>query len=179
MDRLKITLDPEQGAKLARLADRMHVQPGTLARSLLSSALDEADPDARNVVELLDRIPARSSARSSGSSGPAPGKPSRSTSSKGPMPRVELAAAAVEDLRTLIRTHGLPADTASRVARSLRPLERFPLLGPELTGRWEGIRFVLGPWRWMLLVYVVLEPGDRGVVVTIQDARSSTAATGF
>jgi len=30
----------------------------------------------------------------------------------------------------------------------------------------------------MLLVYVVLEPGDRVVVVTIQDARSSTAATG-
>ena len=94
------------------------------------------------------------------------------------MARVELAAAAVEDLRTLIRTHSLPADTGSRVARSLRPLERFPLLGPELTGRWEGFRFVLGPWRWMLLVYVVLEPGDRVVVVTIQDARSSTAATG-
>jgi len=91
------------------------------------------------------------------------------------MPRVELAAAAVEDLRTLIRTHSLPADTASRVARSPRPLERFPLLGPELTGRWEGFCFVLGPWRWMLLVYVVLEPGDRVVVVTIQ---GSTAATG-
>src|SRR5215207_10533835 len=57
MDRLNFTLDPEQGAKLARLADRMHVQPGTLARSLLSSALDEADPDAHNVVELLDGIP--------------------------------------------------------------------------------------------------------------------------
>ena len=52
-----ITLDPGQGAKLARPAERMHVQPGALARSLLSSALDEADPDARNVVELLDRIP--------------------------------------------------------------------------------------------------------------------------
>jgi hypothetical protein len=35
----------------------MHVQPGTIARSLLSSALDDADPDARNVVELLDGIP--------------------------------------------------------------------------------------------------------------------------
>jgi hypothetical protein len=57
VDRLNITLDPEQGAKLARLADRMHVQPGTLARSLLSSALDDADPDARNLVELLDGIP--------------------------------------------------------------------------------------------------------------------------
>ena len=57
MERLNITLDPEQGAKLTRLADRMHVQPGTLARSLLSSALDEADPDARNVTELLDGIP--------------------------------------------------------------------------------------------------------------------------
>jgi len=87
------------------------------------------------------------------------------------VPSVELAASAVDDLRTLIRTHSLPADTASRVVRSLRPLERFPLLGPALTGRWEGFRFVLGPWRWMLLVYVVLEPVDRVVVVTLQDAR--------
>jgi hypothetical protein len=57
MDRLNITLDPQQAEKLSRLADRMHVQPGTLARSLLSSAIDEADPDARNVADLLDGIP--------------------------------------------------------------------------------------------------------------------------
>jgi hypothetical protein len=57
VERLNVSLDDEQGAKLARLADRMHVQPGTLARSLLCSALDEADPDARNVVELLDALP--------------------------------------------------------------------------------------------------------------------------
>lgn len=57
VERLNITLDPEQGAKLARLAERMHVQPGSLARSLLSSALDDTDPDARNIVELLDGIP--------------------------------------------------------------------------------------------------------------------------
>ena len=54
MERLNITLDDEPAEKLARLAERMHVQPGTVARSLLSSALDDADPDARNVVELLD-----------------------------------------------------------------------------------------------------------------------------
>jgi hypothetical protein len=57
MERLNLTLDDAQAAKLARLAERMHVQPGTVARSLLSNALDEADPDARNVVELLDGIP--------------------------------------------------------------------------------------------------------------------------
>jgi hypothetical protein len=57
MERLNITLDDEPAAKLARLAERMHVQPGTIARSLLSSALDDADPDARNVVELLDGLP--------------------------------------------------------------------------------------------------------------------------
>jgi hypothetical protein len=91
--------------------------------------------------------------------------------------RVELATAAVEDLETLIRTHSLPADTKARVARSLKPLERFPLLGPELGGRWAGFRFLRGPWRWLLLVYVVIESEDRVVVVTIQDARSSTAAT--
>ena len=93
------------------------------------------------------------------------------------MPAVELAAAAVEDLDTLVRTHSLPTDTRTRVARSLRPLERFPRMGPELGGRWEGFGFLLGPWRWMLLIYVFVEPEDRVVVVTIQDARSSSAAT--
>ena len=57
MERLNITLDDEYAAKLARLAERTHVQPGTIARSLLSTALDEADADARNVVDLLDGIP--------------------------------------------------------------------------------------------------------------------------
>src|ERR671917_653805 len=93
------------------------------------------------------------------------------------MATVELAAAAVEDLDELIRTHSLPADTRQRVKRSLRGLEAFPLMGPELTGRWTGFRFLLGPWRWMLLVYVFIEREDRVVVVTIHDARSSTAAT--
>jgi hypothetical protein len=91
--------------------------------------------------------------------------------------RVELALAAVEDLDSLTRTHSLPADTRARVARSLRALERFPLLGPALSGRWERFRFVLGPWRWLVLVYVYVESDDRVVVVTVQDARSSTAAT--
>jgi hypothetical protein len=93
------------------------------------------------------------------------------------MASVELARAAVEDLDALIRTHSLPPDTRHRVARSLRPLERFPLMGPALSGRWEGFRFLLGPWRWLLLVYVYLEAEDRVVVVTIQDARSAASAT--
>ena len=57
MERLNITLDDEYAEKLARIAERTHVQPGTVARSLLSTALDEADADARSVVELLDGIP--------------------------------------------------------------------------------------------------------------------------
>ncbi len=93
------------------------------------------------------------------------------------MARVELARAAVEDLEDLIRTHSLPADTRARVARSLRGLERFPLMGPALSGPWEGFRFLLGPWRWLLLVYVFIASENRVVVVTIQDARSSAAVT--
>jgi hypothetical protein len=52
-----VTLDSEHAARLTRLAERTHVQEGTLARSLLSMALEEADPDVRNVVALLDGIP--------------------------------------------------------------------------------------------------------------------------
>ena len=55
--RLNVTLDSERAAKLALLADRAHTREGTLARSLLSHAIDEADVDARHAVELLDGIP--------------------------------------------------------------------------------------------------------------------------
>jgi predicted transcriptional regulator len=54
--RVNIVLDDERAAKLRRLAERTHTNAGSLARSLLSSALDEADPDPRNVTDLLDRI---------------------------------------------------------------------------------------------------------------------------
>lgn len=91
------------------------------------------------------------------------------------MTRVELSAAAAEDLERLIFTYSLPADTKERIKRSLRPLERFPLLGAALEGRWSGFRFVLGPWRWIVIVYVYIETGERVVVVTIQDGRSSQA----
>jgi hypothetical protein len=55
--RLNVTLAPEYAVKLSRLAARVHVQEGTLARSLLSTAIDDADPDARSVTEALDAIP--------------------------------------------------------------------------------------------------------------------------
>src|SRR5260370_40811144 len=55
--RLNVTLDPAYAAKLAKMAERTHVNEGTLARSLLSQALDEADPDARHIAELLDGLP--------------------------------------------------------------------------------------------------------------------------
>ena len=54
--RLNLTLDAERAARLKRLAERTHLQEGTLARSLLATAIDEADTDPRNVVALLDGI---------------------------------------------------------------------------------------------------------------------------
>jgi hypothetical protein len=55
--RVNVILDEEHAVKLRRLADRTHTNPGTIARSLLSTALEEAEPDPRNVTDLLDRIP--------------------------------------------------------------------------------------------------------------------------
>ncbi len=56
LGRVNVTLDPARAAKLSRLAQRVHVAEGTLARSLLSTALDEADPDPAGVTGLLDRL---------------------------------------------------------------------------------------------------------------------------
>jgi plasmid stabilization system protein ParE len=94
------------------------------------------------------------------------------------MARVELAEAALADLDRLILTHSLPKVTRRRLRRSLDSLRLFPRIGPELRGRWSDYRFVLGPWRWMLVVYAYFESEDRLVVVTIQDARASASATG-
>jgi plasmid stabilization system protein ParE len=90
---------------------------------------------------------------------------------------VRLSLVAIEDLDRLILTHSLPRDTRRRVARSLRPLERFPRLGRELQGGWTPFRFILGPWRWLLIVYLYDEQRSLVVVATMQDARSSSAAT--
>lgn len=92
------------------------------------------------------------------------------------MAEVGFSRAAVDDLDRLVVTHSLPADTRARVRRSLAPLRRFPRLGRELGGRWGSLRFVLGPWRWMVIVYSFDESSDTVVIVAVHDGRSSAAA---
>ncbi len=54
--RVNIVLDEVRATKLRRLAERTHTNAGTIARSLLSTALDEADPDPRSITAALDGI---------------------------------------------------------------------------------------------------------------------------
>jgi hypothetical protein len=56
-NRFNVLLDDEHAAKLYGLADRTYVNPGTIARSLLSVALDQSSPDPGSVSALLDAIP--------------------------------------------------------------------------------------------------------------------------
>ncbi len=93
------------------------------------------------------------------------------------MTRVDLSLTAVECLDRMIVTHSLPSDTRTRVQRSLRLLEQFPSVGRQLEEAWKPLRFILGPWRWLGLVYIHDEQEDVVHVLTIQDARSSTAVT--
>ena len=92
------------------------------------------------------------------------------------MAAVVVTPTARADLENLMRTLSLPANTHERVKASLRPLVRLPLLGAPLEGRWSEFRFVLGPWRWLLIVYVYNEAADRVAIVTIQDPRGAAAA---
>lgn len=84
---------------------------------------------------------------------------------------------AKQDLEELMEEHSLPQDTKKRVREHLRPLARFPLMGSPLEGRWEGSRFLLGPWRWMLLIHEHVESRNSVVVTTIQDSRRADSAT--
>ena len=93
------------------------------------------------------------------------------------MTRVEWSDEAVEALASLIRSHHLPADTRARMRRSLQPLQRLPRLGVEIPRQGSELRFLVGPWRWLVVVYVYLVDEDRVVVVTVEDGRSATATT--
>jgi plasmid stabilization system protein ParE len=90
---------------------------------------------------------------------------------------IVVTPAAQADLVGLIRSHSLPPSTVARFRRSVEPLAIFPLLGSALEGRWSGLRFVLGPWRWMIVVYAYDPERDRVAIITIQDGRSARAAT--
>ena len=93
------------------------------------------------------------------------------------MPRVIVTPRALADLDDLIEFLALPPTTLKRVQRSLRVLERFPLAGRALGGRWTGLRFMIGPWPWLILIYLVEAEEDTVYVVAAHDGRNSSAAT--
>lgn len=93
------------------------------------------------------------------------------------MARVVVTHAAARDLRELIRTHRLPANTIERVKRSIRPVADFPEFGAELGGEFAPLRFVLGPWRWMIVIYRFDPEGDLVAILAIVDGRTSTSPT--
>ena len=93
------------------------------------------------------------------------------------MASVLVSPRARRNLERLVQTHSLPASTIGRFGASIEPLAAFPSIGAPLGGRWSGYRFILGPWRWMLIVYESHEDQDLVGIVTVQDATSSGAAT--
>jgi hypothetical protein len=82
------------------------------------------------------------------------------------------------NLERLIQTQSLPTTTTDLFKASIQPLATFPLLGQALSGRWSGFRYLLGPWRWMIIVYEYLEDQDVVGIVAVQDARSEHSPTG-
>jgi plasmid stabilization system protein ParE len=75
-----------------------------------------------------------------------------------------------------VLAHSLPADTRDRIEASARPLERFPRLGPEIRALEDGsLRFLIGPWPWLVIVYLYLELNERVVVVSVEDGRAASA----
>lgn len=93
------------------------------------------------------------------------------------MARVVVTEAAARELRALVRSHQLPDDTVKRVQRSLRTLEDFPEFGAPLGGAFSGRRFLLGPWRWMIVIYRFDPDRDLVAILAFVDARTSTSPT--
>jgi len=92
------------------------------------------------------------------------------------MTTIEVTRLARDELRELIETRQLPADTRERVSRTLLTLEEFPRAGKQLSGVWRDCRALIGPWGWLVVVYMYIEAKGRVVVIAFHDARTSNAA---
>ena len=92
------------------------------------------------------------------------------------MSAIEVTRQARDELRAPIESRQLPADARQRVARSLLTLEEFPRAGKQLSGAWRDCRALIGPWGWLVIVYMFIEGEDRVVVIAFHDARTSDAA---
>ncbi len=94
------------------------------------------------------------------------------------MARLEWSEVALTGLERLVATHVLPSDTRQRVERTAEPLRRFPRLGPELrSADGEELRFLVGPWRWLVIVYLYTAAEDRVVIVAVEDGRGAASTT--
>jgi hypothetical protein len=61
-------------------------------------------------------------------------------------------------------------------SRSLK-LKTFPLAGRRLTGRSRAFRLIVGPWPWLLVIYVYEEAADTVIVVAVHHALTGVSAT--
>lgn len=93
------------------------------------------------------------------------------------MAQVVVTPQARRDIEEAIAELSLPDDAWARIDYSLRTVETFPLAGRALEGGWEGARFVLGPWQWMILLYRYEEGRDSVYIVAMHDGRSARPAT--
>lgn len=94
------------------------------------------------------------------------------------MARIVVTARAQRDLSDLIRSRDLPATTAERVGRALEPLANFPELGPTVGGSFAQRRFLVGPWRWMIVIYAIDRDADAVVILRVVDGRTSSSRLG-
>jgi plasmid stabilization system protein ParE len=91
--------------------------------------------------------------------------------------RLSWSERALQELDRLVLSHSLPDETRDRVEESLSPVARFPRLGPEISTLPDGgeLRFLVGPWPWLVIVYLYLESDDEIVVVSVEDGRAASS----
>ncbi len=93
------------------------------------------------------------------------------------MASVIVTPTAQRNLATLIETHSLPGSTLARFRRTLEPLRDFPLVGVKLRTPGPELRFIVGPWRWMIVVYRYYDEADQVRIISVHDARSARLPT--
>lgn len=89
------------------------------------------------------------------------------------MASVIVTPTAQRNLDDITATHTLPETTLDRFGESVAPLRQFPRMGTIVSRRTGDLRYILGPWRWMIILYRYYEDADQVRIVSVHDGRSA------
>lgn len=93
------------------------------------------------------------------------------------MTEIRVSDAAWSSLEHLAESRSLPSGAKERALEIAEHLGQYPQMGSPLPHAHHDLRYLLGPWPRMILVYAYSTDEDVVTLIGVEDSRQADAVT--